>query len=68
MADENRQRYTVRARSGSRWVVRAEGWRAARYRVDWFNRERLLGPIGNIPPAWAEAARYRQQVALSMAA
>ena len=29
--------------------------------VDWFNNRRLLEPIGNIPPAEAEAAYYRQQ-------
>lgn len=29
--------------------------------VDWFNNRRLLGPIGNVPPAEAEAAYYRQQ-------
>jgi len=23
--------------------------------VDWFNHRRLLGPIGNVPPAEAEA-------------
>jgi putative transposase len=28
--------------------------------VDWFNNRRLFGPIGNIPPAEAEAAYYRQ--------
>jgi transposase InsO family protein len=28
--------------------------------VDWFNHRRLLGPIGNVPPAKAEAAYYRQ--------
>ena len=28
--------------------------------VDWFNNRRLLGPIGNIPPAEAEAAYYEQ--------
>jgi transposase InsO family protein len=28
--------------------------------VDWFNNRRLLEPIGNIPPAEAEAAYYRQ--------
>jgi len=28
--------------------------------VDWFNNRRLLGPIGNIPPAEAEAAYYAQ--------
>ncbi len=27
--------------------------------VDWFNNRRLLEPIGNIPPAEAEAAYYR---------
>ncbi|XFB08415.1 IS3 family transposase, partial [Azotobacter salinestris] len=28
--------------------------------VDWFNHRRLLEPIGNIPPAEAEATYYRQ--------
>jgi len=28
--------------------------------VDWFNNRRLLQPIGNIPPAEAEAAYYRE--------
>jgi putative transposase len=28
--------------------------------VDWFNNRRLLGPIGNRPPAEAEAAYYAQ--------
>lgn len=32
--------------------------------VDWFNHRRLLEPIGNIPPAEAEANYYRQQAAL----
>jgi transposase InsO family protein len=36
--------------------------------VDWFNHRRLLEPIGNIPPAEAEANYYRQQAALPMAA
>ncbi|HWU76959.1 MAG TPA: IS3 family transposase [Rhodanobacter sp.] len=36
--------------------------------VHWFNHHRLLGPIGNIPPAEAEAAYYRQQTALHEAA
>ena len=27
--------------------------------VDWFNHRRLLGPIGNVPPAEAEEAYYR---------
>jgi Transposase and inactivated derivatives len=29
--------------------------------VHWYNHKRLLGPIGHIPPAEAEAAYYRQQ-------
>jgi len=28
--------------------------------VDWFSHRRLLEPIGNIPPAEAEAIYYRQ--------
>ena len=28
--------------------------------VDWFNNRRLLEPIGNVPPAEAEAAYYRE--------
>jgi putative transposase len=36
--------------------------------VHWFNHQRLLGPIGNIPPAEAEAAYYRQQATLPKAA
>jgi putative transposase len=37
--------------------------------VDWFNNRRLLGSIGNIPPAEAEdryhAAAQRQEIALA---
>ena len=33
--------------------------------VDWFNHRRLLGPIGNIPPAEAEAAYYQQRATLA---
>jgi len=29
--------------------------------VDWYNNQRLLGPIGDIPPAEYEAAYYWQQ-------
>lgn len=36
--------------------------------VDWFNHKRLLGPIGNIPPAEAEAVYYQQQRELAMTA
>ena len=36
-------------------------------RVDWFNHKPLLGPIGNIPPAEAEAAYYRNKSRLPMA-
>ena len=36
--------------------------------VDWFNNRRLLEPIGNIPPAEAEARYYNQIEALAVAA
>jgi transposase InsO family protein len=36
--------------------------------VDWFNNRRLLGPIGNIPPAEAEAAYYAQLAMTPIAA
>jgi len=36
--------------------------------VDWFNNRRLLEPIGNIPPAEAEARCYAQANERAMAA
>ena len=36
--------------------------------VDWFNNRRLLEPIGNIPPAEAEARYYAQASEHAMAA
>src|SRR3954451_15772481 len=36
--------------------------------VDWFNNRRLLEPIGNIPPAEAEARYYAQADERAMAA
>jgi putative transposase len=36
--------------------------------VDWFNNRRLLEPIGNIPPAEAEAQYYAQIEDLDMVA
>ena len=36
--------------------------------VDWFNNQRLLGTIGNIPPAEAEANHYAASGNLDMAA
>ena len=36
--------------------------------VDWFNHRRLLEPIGNIPPAEAEAAYYAELEAVPIAA
>jgi putative transposase len=36
--------------------------------VDWYNNRRLLGSIGNIPPAEAEAAYYAQLEVMPMAA
>ena len=36
--------------------------------VDWFNNRRLLEPIGNLPPAEAEARYYAQDEAPALAA
>jgi len=36
--------------------------------VDWFNNRRLLEPIGNVPPAEAEARYYAQDEALALVA
>jgi transposase InsO family protein len=36
--------------------------------VDWFNNRRLLEPIGNIPPAEAEAHYYANQYEVALAA
>ena len=36
--------------------------------VHWFNNRRLLGPIGNIPPAEAEANFYAQLAETGIAA
>ncbi|MEE4109796.1 MAG: IS3 family transposase, partial [Halieaceae bacterium] len=36
--------------------------------VDWFNNRRLLGPIGDIPPAELEATYYHQETESAMVA
>src|SRR3954452_3772708 len=36
--------------------------------VDWFNHRRLLEPIGNVPPAEAEARYYAQREVRALAA
>jgi transposase InsO family protein len=36
--------------------------------VDWFNNRRLLGPIGNMPPAEAEQRYYAQLEEVALAA
>jgi putative transposase len=36
--------------------------------IDWFNHRRLLGPIGNIPPAEAEANYYQELLESAKAA
>jgi hypothetical protein len=55
------------AHIGSEWLRRRGPWRsfeqvefATLEWVDWFNNRRLLEPIGNIPPAEAEARYYAQ--------
>ena len=44
----------------SSWRTRDEVEWATLNWVDWFNNRRLLEPIGNIPPAEAEANYYSQ--------
>ncbi|MFC0712232.1 IS3 family transposase, partial [Azorhizophilus paspali] len=48
-------------------VIHRQSWKnreavelATQAWVDWFNHRRRLEPIGNVPPAEAEAAYYRQ--------
>lgn len=49
------------------WRTReAVEWATLKW-MDWFNQQRLLGPIGNIPPSEAEANYYRQQEGPAMA-
>jgi putative transposase len=36
--------------------------------VDWFNNRRLLEPIGNVPPAEAEARYHADQEEIALAA
>ena len=36
--------------------------------VDWFNQHRVLEPIGNIPPAEAEARSYAELETCAVAA
>jgi putative transposase len=36
--------------------------------VEWFNNRRLLEPIGNLPPAEAEARYYSQAEVMARAA
>ena len=55
-----RQFRTVETLEAVEWATLA--W------VDWFNHRRLLEPIGNIPPAEAEAAYYHRLTESAMAA
>ena len=48
-------------------TIDAVEWETLRW-VDWFNRRRLLGPIGHIPPAKAERAFHETAAGLNMAA
>lgn len=50
------------------WRNREQVALATLDRVHWFNHKRLLGPIGRVPPAEAEAAYYRQQASQAKAA
>ena len=62
---------TLQSRSdlAARAVAQLRGGRVATLEwVDWFNNKRLLEPIGNIPPAEAEARYYAQTAGHAMAA
>jgi putative transposase len=59
-----RPRSSIDAVRGALWKRRV---RHARW-VDWFNNRRLLEPIGNIPPAEAEARYYAMLQQPAMAA
>jgi transposase InsO family protein len=54
------------------WLGPWKSFEAVEYKtlewVDWFNHQRLLEPIGNIPPAEAEASYYSALENLKMAA
>nr|WP_244442563.1 hypothetical protein [Azospirillum lipoferum] len=48
-------------------IRRRRPWRALEW-VDWFNNRRLLEPIGNIPPAKAQARHHAQTEDVAIAA
>ncbi|XAV87947.1 MAG: IS3 family transposase [Candidatus Symbiodolus clandestinus] len=50
------------------WQTRAQVEMATLKWVAWFNQQRLLGPIGYIPPVEAEIRYYQQQIELDKAA
>ncbi len=52
----------------SSWRTRDEVEWATLNWVDWFNNRRLLEPIGNIPPAEAEANYYSHSPGSAMSA
>jgi len=52
----------------SSWHIAEEVEWATLQWVGWFNHRRLLAPIGNIPPAEAEAIHYSQFQSLAEAA
>jgi len=53
---------------GASWKTREAVELATLRWVDWFNHRRLLAPIGNIPPAEAEANYYQQLTGSAIAA
>ena len=48
-------------------TMEAVEWETLKW-VDWFNNRRLLGPIGNIPPAEGEENYYARKAGLDMVA
>ncbi|MAO55206.1 MAG: hypothetical protein CMM61_05870 [Rhodospirillaceae bacterium] len=68
-SSENLLRFIVRLlQVGERTLTSKRGCFRGQGQVDWFNNRRLLAPIGNIPPAEAEARYYAQASEFAMVA
>ncbi|CAO3436141.1 Insertion element IS401 (Burkholderia multivorans) transposase [Azospirillum doebereinerae] len=74
-SDDNALAETIKGLYNTEVIRRRGPWRtleavefATLEWVDWFNHRRLLEPIGNIPPAEAEARYYAQTEDVAIAA
>lgn len=68
MTKQTSPKYAPQLREcAARMVFDHQGEHASQW-ANWFNHRRLLEPIGNIPPAQAEARYYAQTGDVAMAA